>query len=258
MDLMAANQAAARIALRCLDLTSLNDGDDEVAVARLCERAKGAHGDVAAVCVWPRLAAFARSRLPARIAVAAVASFPAGGTDIHTALRDVRQIVDAGAQELDVVLPYRALLAGDDASATDVLRSVRAACKGHLLKVILETGELRDDAAIVHAARLALANGADFLKTSTGKTPVSATPRAFELMLQVIADDPLARDRVGVKASGGIRSVADAAPYIALCDRTFGAGGLDPARLRFGASGLLDDIEAVLGGAGIAESNDGY
>jgi deoxyribose-phosphate aldolase len=251
-------QRAARIALRCLDLTRLNDADTAADIERLCVRAQGAHGAVAAVCVWPRFAALARGLLPARIAVAAVANFPEGGNDAEATLHEVRQIVDAGAQELDVVLPYRALLAGDDASATAVLRSVRAACKGHLLKVILETGELRDDAAIVHAARLALANGADFLKTSTGKTPVSATPRAFELMLQVIADDPLARDRVGVKASGGIRSVADAAPYIALCDRAFGAGGLDPARLRFGASGLLDDIEAVLGGAGIAESNDGY
>jgi deoxyribose-phosphate aldolase len=258
MDMQAANRAAARIALRCLDLTSLNDGDDEVAVARLCERAAGAHGDVAAVCVWPRLAAFARSRLPARIAVAAVANFPAGGTDIAAALRDVRQIVDAGAQEVDVVLPWRALQAGDAVGALELLQSVRAACAGLRLKVILETGELQQQALIGRAAQLALDAGADMLKTSTGKTPHGATPAAAETLLRAIAADPAARDRAGLKVSGGIRRVADALPYLALCRRHLGEAALQPQRLRIGASSLLDDIEAVLGGSTAPAAADGY
>ncbi|HYN61160.1 MAG TPA: deoxyribose-phosphate aldolase, partial [Rubrivivax sp.] len=130
-------EAAARIALRCLDLTSLNEGDGPAEVARLCQRAQGPFGAVAAVCVWPHLAALARAQLPPPIAVAAVANFPAGGTDIDAALREVRQIVEAGAQEVDVVLPWRALLAGDAAAAQQLVHAVRAASNGLRLKVIL-------------------------------------------------------------------------------------------------------------------------
>jgi deoxyribose-phosphate aldolase len=258
MSLPSELQQAARVALRCLDLTSLNDGDDEAEVARLCARAQGAHGPVAAVCVWPRLAAFARARLPPSIAVAAVANFPAGGTDVDAALREVGQIVDAGAQELDVVLPWRALLAGDDARATELLCAARHASHGLRLKVILETGELRSAAMILRAARLALHSGADFLKTSTGKTPVGATPQALRLMLQAIGDDARSAGRVGVKASGGIRRVADALPYIALCTQALGVQALQPQRFRIGASSLLDDIEALLGGTPGASAPAAY
>lgn len=241
-------ESAARVALRCLDLTSLNDGDDEAAVARLCARAQGRFGDVAAVCVWPRFAAFARQQLPASIRVAAVANFPAGGTDIDAALRDVRQIVDAGAQEVDVVLPWRALRDGDVAAADALLRAVREASAGLRLKVILETGELQDAALIHRAAKLALDTGADLLKTSTGKTAHGASLPAAEVMLRVIAEHPEARDRAGLKVSGGIRRVADVQPYIALCRQHLGEAALQPQRFRIGASSLLDDIEAVLGG----------
>jgi deoxyribose-phosphate aldolase len=258
MDTKTSNEAAARIALRCLDLTSLNDGDDEAAVARLCERAQGAHGDVAAVCVWPRLAAFARNRLPSQIAVAAVANFPAGGTDIEAALRDVRQIAAAGAQEVDVVLPWRALRDGDAASADALLRAVREASIGLRLKVILETGELQDPALISRASMLALDAGADMLKTSTGKTPKGATPAAAELMLRAIAAHPAARSHAGLKVSGGIRRVADALPYIALCRQHLGEAALQPQRFRIGASSLLDDIEAVLGGTAAPAAQGSY
>lgn len=251
-------ESAARIALRCLDLTSLNDGDGEAEVARLCRRAQSPFGAVAAVCVWPHLAAFARSQLPPHIAVAAVANFPAGGTDIDAALRDVQQIVAAGAQEVDVVLPWRALLSGDAAVAEKLLRAVRQACQGQRLKVILETGELREDKSILLAARLALACGADVLKTSTGKTAVGATLQAAQWLLQAIDDDPQARQRVGLKVSGGIRRVADALPYIQAVDTVLGAEALQPARFRIGASSLLDDIEACLGGTPSTQAESNY
>ncbi|MDH5538442.1 MAG: deoxyribose-phosphate aldolase [Rhizobacter sp.] len=244
--------ATARTALACLDLTSLNDADTEADVARLCQRAQGPHGPVAAVCVWPRLAGFARRELPAQIAVAAVANFPDGSADIERALRDTAQIVDSGAQEVDLVLPYARLMAGDERSVTALLSAVRKACPGLALKVILETGVLADAALIARASVLALAHGADFLKTSTGKTPVSATTDAARVMLGAIAADARAATRVGFKASGGIRSVADAAVYIALCGELLGPQAVSPQRLRIGASSLLDDIEAVLGRPGAA------
>jgi deoxyribose-phosphate aldolase len=243
----AAAAPVARLALACLDLTSLNDADTDADVERLCERAQTAFGLVAAVCVWPRFAGLARRRLPASIRVAAVANFPDGGTDIERARRDVAEIVAAGAQEVDVVMPYCALLAGNEAACVDLLAAVRRASEGLVLKVILETGVLHDAASIRAAADLALDAGADFLKTSTGKTAVSATPQAAQTMLDAIVADPRARDVVGFKAAGGIRSVADAARYVALVRSAFGT--VTPQRFRIGASGLIGELLAVLGGA---------
>jgi deoxyribose-phosphate aldolase len=240
-------QATARTALACLDLTSLNDGQDvaggQADIERLCARAQGRFGNTAAVCVWPRLAGLARSLLPPSIRVAAVANFPAGGSDVERALRDTGEIVTAGAQEVDIVLPWR-----DLAAAPALLAAVRRACEGLTLKVILETGELKDETLIGRACRIALDAGADFLKTSTGKHPVSATPAAARLLLAAIAGDPQARGRVGFKPAGGIRTVADAATYIQLTADMLGPQAVSPARFRIGASGLLDAIEAVLGG----------
>ena len=143
--------AGARIALTCLDLTSLNDLDTEADIAKLCQRAQSPLGHVAAVCVWPRLAAFARSQLPAHIAVAAVANFPHGNADVNAAVRDTQQIVQTGAHEVDVVLPYKTLIAGDDMAVSNLLNAVRQACPGLVLKVILETGELKTPLLIQRA-----------------------------------------------------------------------------------------------------------
>jgi deoxyribose-phosphate aldolase len=251
-------QAAARTALRCLDLTSLNDADTGADIERLCARAQTPWGTVAAVCVWPRFVALARARLPVGVRVAAVANFPAGGTDVDATLREVQAIVAAGAQEVDVVLPWRALQAGDEAGARTLLVAARSACARQVLKVILETGELADAAPIARASHLAIAAGADFLKTSTGKVPVGATLPAAEAMLQAIASHAGARERVGLKLSGGLRNVADLPPYLALVERTLGAAALQPGRLRIGASGLLDDIAAVLGGGAAPAALSGY
>lgn len=248
--------AGARIALACLDLTSLNDDDSEASVAALCTRAAGAFGPVAAVCVWPRFAALARRLAPAAVRVAAVANFPAGTTDLERTTGDVASIVDAGAQEVDVVLPWRALLAGDEVVCAAVVRAARRACRGLTLKVILESGELHDDARIAAASQIALAEGADFLKTSTGKTPRGATPQAAAVMLRAIAGSS-GQGNVGLKVSGGIRRVADAAPYIDAVAAALGRAALAPARFRIGASSLLADIEAVLAGAAPPRGGDG-
>jgi deoxyribose-phosphate aldolase len=240
-------QSAARLALACLDLTSLNDGDTETDVIKLCARAHGPHGTTAAVCVWPRFAALARREAPAGIAVAAVANFPDCSADIARAVRDTREIVDAGAQEVDVVLPFARLMQGDERAVTELLAAVRKACDGLALKVILETGMLASDALIARAAQLSLDAGADFLKTSSGKTPVSATREAATVILNAIATNPR-HAHVGFKASGGIRTVADATVYFDLVEQILGAPALSPQRFRLGASSLLNDIEAVLGG----------
>ena len=238
----------AHLALACLDLTSLGDNDTEADIAQLCQRAQSRFGPVAAVCVWPHLARLARARLPDHIAVAAVANFPHGRADVAAAVQDTLQIVQAGAQEIDLVLPYTALRAGDEAAVVRLLSAVRQACPGLLLKVILETGALQTPQLIERACQLSLQAGADFLKTSTGKTAVSATPEAAVLMLTAIAAHPVARDRVGFKASGGIKTVQDATVYASLVRQHLGDRALDQRRFRIGASSLLADIESVLAG----------
>lgn len=245
-------QDQARTALACLDLTSLNEGDSEASTAQLCAKAQTAYGPVAAVCVWPRFVAQARAALPRGVRVAAVANFPEGGLDLQPALRDVETIAQAGGDEIDVVLPWKALMAGQVQEVAEFLAEVRHASRPLTLKVIIESGELKDEALIRRATQLALNAGADFVKTSTGKTPVSATPAAAKAMLAEIKAAGLSS--AGFKASGGIRSVAQAADYLQLAREA----GLEPKRVRFGASGLLDDILNVLGGGASQAKGSGY
>lgn len=238
--------AVARRAIPLLDLTDLTEDATAPATDALCARARHPAGPVAAICVWPRhvaRAARALSGTPVRIAT--VANFPAGGEDVEAAVAAARASVADGAHEVDVVLPYRALARGDEAAARGLLDAVRAATQGRLLKVILETGELAEPDLVRGASRLALAAGADFLKTSTGKTGVSATLEAATIMLETIRDAGPGRV-VGLKPSGGIRTVADAAGYLALADRVMGPGWVSPKTFRIGASGLLDALDAAL------------
>lgn len=248
---------SARIALACLDLTSLNDNDDKAAIDTLCAKAVGPHGAVAAVCVWPHFVAQAREQLPPAVKVAAVANFPDGSTNTERAVNEAKQILDAGGDEVDLVLPYRALIDGDHRTAAALVDAVRRATLGRTLKLIIESGELKDETLVRQASELGIAAGVDFLKTSTGKSPVSATIEAARTMLAAIAASKRA-GAVGFKASGGIRRVDEAAAYIAAARDALGADAAVPARLRFGASGLLNDIEAVLSGGSAAAAQSSY
>jgi deoxyribose-phosphate aldolase len=244
----------ARLALSCLDLTSLNDADDHRSTLALLERTNGLVArwglHPAAVCVWPRHVAVARAGLPRTVAVAAVANFPDGALDVERALNDTRCIVDAGGDEIDLVLPWRALCNGDEAGAASLVAAVRSACPRQRLKLIVESGALPDDVTLRRACRVGLDAGVDFLKTSTGRAAVGATPASASVMLDVIASHPRG-SLVGFKAAGGIRTVPEAAVYIDLVQARWGEAALTPRRLRFGASGLLDDIERVLAGVDV-------
>ncbi|MGA0877568.1 MAG: deoxyribose-phosphate aldolase [Ilumatobacteraceae bacterium] len=237
--------AVARRVLSLLDLTNLQDDCTADDVVELCRRARGPFGRTAAVCVWPRFVATARQALQGSgVLVATVVNFPHGGTDVEAVLAETTRSLDDGADEIDCVLPYRAFRSGDIDAARRLLTAVHAQVSGRAhLKVILETGELADDRLVIEAARLAIDCGADFIKTSTGKTSVSATPAAARSILEVIAS----ADRpVGFKPSGGIRTLADAANYLDLADEIVGPTWATPSTFRFGASGLLDAVESVL------------
>lgn len=235
--------AVARRALPLLDLTDLGDSCTETKIDILCRDARS--GGVAAICVWPRfIAQGARALKGTGIRVATVINFPAGGEDCARATDDTAEALRDGADEIDLVLPYRAFLRGEVAVARDMVEAVRDVCRAATLKVILETGEIGDPAKIRAASRLALEAGADFLKTSTGKSPVSATPEAAEAMLTEIR----ASGRpAGLKVSGGLRSVADAAAYLALADGMMGAAWVSPKTFRLGASSLFGALMQARG-----------
>lgn len=246
-DAAPTDAAIAARALACLDLTDLGESATEADADALCDRALTRHGATAAVCLWPRFVACARSRLgsgPVRIAT--VVNFPVGGERIAPVVEETQAALAAGADEIDVVLPYRAFAEGRADVAARLIDAVRAASTGHTLKVILETGMLREPQVIRRAADLAIAEGADFVKTSTGKVEVNATPEAARVLLESIA----ASGRpVGIKPSGGIRTLADARLYLDLADRVMGPGWARPSTFRIGASGVLAALLAALDGA---------
>lgn len=235
----------ARRALRLLDLTDLSESCSDQALDALCGKAITAHGPVAAVCVWPQFVSRARVALqdsPVRIAT--VANFPGGGEDVERVIDAVNGALGDGADEIDLVLPYRAFMRGEPAVARDMIAAVRDVVDGERrLKVILETGVLAEGAAIEAASRLAIEAGADFLKTSTGKTPVSATPEAAEIMILAIANSGRP---VGFKASGGVRTLAEADRYLVIADRLMGPDWAAPATFRIGASGLFEALVAAI------------
>jgi deoxyribose-phosphate aldolase len=250
-----ARSALARRLLPLLDLTLLDEEARPPRIASLCARAQGSHGHVAAVCVYPEHVESARARLPMEIGVATVVNFPDAGEDPDRVAREIRRARAVGADEIDAVLPWRALAAGRDAPVLAVLRAAREAADSAILKIILETGALADAQLIARAAELALNAGADFLKTSTGKHGTGATPEAARILLAAIESQT---GMAGLKASGGIRSLEQAQVYLELAERSFGVLQTGPRRLRFGASGLLDEIEQVLGGAAEFATEAGY
>jgi deoxyribose-phosphate aldolase len=179
-----------------------------------------------------------------QIPVATVTNFPRGDADAESAARETAAAVALGADEIDVVFPWRALLAGDAVAGRELVAQSRAASAGKKLKVIIESGALCDPALIRLASQIAIDGGADFIKTSTGKVTVNATLDAAEIMLQTIRDSGKA---VGFKAAGGVRSASEAAAYLALAERIMGPDWAQPATFRFGASSLLDNLLVALG-----------
>jgi deoxyribose-phosphate aldolase len=242
---------ALDLAVRVIDLTTLEGADTPGKVRAVCAKARrpdpsdAAVPSVAAVCVYPDLVAVAKRELEGSdVAVASVATaFPSGRASMDVKLADVAEAVRAGADEVDMVIDRGAFLAGHYGQVYDEICRVREACGPAHLKVILETGELATLDNVSRASWLAMLGGADFIKTSTGKiSPASTLPVAL-VMLTAVRDFADATGRpVGVKVAGGIRTAKDAIRYLVLVNETAGPGWLVPDRLRIGASSLLNDL----------------
>jgi deoxyribose-phosphate aldolase len=242
---------ALDLAIRCMDLTTLEGADTPGKVAALCAKAvRPKPGDdtippVAAVCIYPSLVPVAVAHLGGSgVRVASVATaFPSGQTFADVKVAEVREAVAAGADEVDMVIDRSAFLAGDHEKVYEEIRAVREACGAAHLKVILETGELGSYDSVRRASILAMAAGADFVKTSTGKIQPPATLPVSLVMMEAIRDFDRETGRpVGFKPAGGIRTAKQAIAYLVALWETLGQDWMTPDRFRLGASGLLNDV----------------
>jgi deoxyribose-phosphate aldolase len=242
---------ALDLAIRMIDLTTLEGRDTPGKIRALC--AKAVHpqpGDpsipsVAAVCLYPTLIPEAKDALRGTsVKVASVATaFPSGQTFRDVKVAEVKAAVAAGADEIDMVIDRGAFLSGDYATVFDEVVEIKDACGDAHLKVILETGELGTFDQVRRASILAMAAGADFIKTSTGKIQPAATLPVTLVMLEAIRDFEKATGRaVGMKPAGGIRTAKEAVQYLVVLYETLGPRWMTPDRFRFGASTLLNDV----------------
>jgi deoxyribose-phosphate aldolase len=244
-------RAGLELAVRCIDLTTLEGADTPGKVRALCARALRPDPDdpglapVAAVCVYGSLVGVARDALdgtPVRVASVAGA-FPSGQSPLQERLDEIRAAVADGADEIDIVLNRGALLSGRLGVVHDEVAASKEACGDAHLKTILETGELGSYEMVRLASMVAMAAGSDVIKTSTGKLPSAATPAVALCMAEAIREFADATGHeVGLKLAGGIRTSKQALGYLALVAETLGAEWLSPERFRLGASSLLNDI----------------
>jgi deoxyribose-phosphate aldolase len=242
---------ALDLAIRTIDLTTLEGSDTPGKVAALCSKAvrpdpvDPSIPSVAAVCVYPNLVPVAIERLRGSgVKVASVATaFPSGQAPLDVKLAEVRDVVEMGADEVDMVIDRGAFLSGRYAKVYDEIVRVKEASGDAHLKVILETGELGTYDNVRRASLLAMAAGADFIKTSTGKLPSAATLPVALVMLEAIRDVYEETGRmVGMKPAGGIRHAKQAVQHLVLVHETLGLDWLTPDLYRLGASSLLNDV----------------
>jgi deoxyribose-phosphate aldolase len=242
---------ALDLAIRTMDLTTLEGADTPGKVTSLATKAirpdpsDATIPSVAALCIYPNLVPTAVERLRgSSVRVASVATaFPSGQAPLDIKVAEARGVVEAGAEEVDMVIDRGSFLAGRYAKVYDEVVRVKEACADAHLKVILETGELGTYDNVRRAALLAIAAGADFVKTSTGKISPAATLPVTLVLLEAVRDvyDETGR-RVGVKAAGGIRVSKQAVQYLVLVHETLGPDWLTPELFRLGASSLLNDV----------------
>ena len=242
---------ALHLALSMIDLTTLEGKDSPGKVKQLCYKASHLHDsfpglpNVAAICVYPTMVAIAKKALAGTgIKVASVATaFPSGMADMHAKLDEVKSVIDAGADEVDMVISRGKFLRGDYQYVSDEIAQVKDACGETHLKVILETGELVTLDNVRLASDIAMESGADFIKTSTGKISPAATPPVVLTMLEAIRDfQTKTGKKIGMKPAGGISQAKQAIQYLVMIKETLGHDWLSPDLFRFGASSLANDL----------------
>ena len=246
--------------LNLIDLTSLNTTDNKIQIIHFAGKVNSFSGrysnipNVAAICVYPNFVSVVKEKLSAKnIKIAAVAGgFPSSQTFRSIKVAESKMAIEAGADEIDIVIPVGAFLGNDFAMVADEIREIKAAIGDRQLKVIIESGLLGDYEMIFKASMIAMDAGADFIKTSTGKTPVSATPEAAFVMCRAISDFYAETGiKVGFKAAGGIAEPADAVHYYKIVSLCLGEEWLNNSLFRIGASKLANNILSEISGCRI-------
>lgn len=233
------NIELAKLLINTLDLTTLNDTDTNETVTNLCQKAITKYGNTASVCIYPQFIPHAKTILPQNFKIATVVNFPQGLANNTLLEKEILTAINFGADELDVVFPYHTFLEGDIDFCKEYLSIAREECGNKTLKIIIESGELKSTLAIKQATQLCIDANADFIKTSTGKTTVSATPEATNAILETIAQNG---KNIGFKASGGIKTFYEAKAYLNLAQSIMGKDWVNQSHFRIGASSLLNDL----------------
>jgi deoxyribose-phosphate aldolase len=242
--------AGLKLAISMMDLTTLEGKDSAGKVRQMSHKARFPSTDptvpsCAAVCVYPKLVPVAKKALEgSTVKVASVSTaFPSGLSPLVVKLADVRQAVELGADEIDMVIDRGAMLSGQYNAVFDEIAATKEACGEAHLKVILETGELGSYDVVRKASQIAMLAGGDFIKTSTGKIVPAATLPVTLVMLEAIRDYYYATGkRIGMKPAGGIRTSKQALHYLVMVKETLGDAWLNNEMFRFGASTLLNDV----------------
>ena len=243
--------------LNMIDLTSLNTTDNRSQIIHFTGKVNSFSGhysnipNVAAICVFPNFISVVKEKLSARnVKIVAVAgAFPTSQTFRSVKILECKMAIEAGADEIDIVIPVGAFLGNDFAMVADEIREIKEAIGGKPLKVIVESGLLGDYEHIFKASMIAMDAGADFIKTSTGKTTISATPEAAFVMCRAISDFYSETGiRVGFKAAGGIVTPADAIIYYRIVAHCLGKEWINNTLFRIGASRLANNILSEISG----------
>ncbi len=241
LEIFFSNSQWRSFVLSLIDYTSLNESDSVESIQFFCQTALDLPEPVAALCIYPQFVKQVKMALRGSgIKVATVANFPAGNQDVSHVTASIRGSIDAGADEIDVVFPYQMYMQSNHDTPFELIEQCVDAChNGIQLKVILETGVLQDPALIQKISQRLIFSGVNFLKTSTGKTKIGATIDAVSTLLTTIQTT---KSDVGIKISGGVRSVEQAANYIALAQKTMGFSWVSAQHFRLGASHLVAAI----------------
>lgn len=243
--------------LNLVDLTSLNTTDNKSNIIHLTGRINSFQSrftnipNVAAICVYPNFVSVVKEKLTAKnVKIASVAgAFPTSQTFRSIKLSECKMAIDAGADEIDIVIPVGAFLGNDYEMVADEIREVKEAVGDRILKVIVESGLLLDSELIFKASMIVMDAGADFIKTSTGKTNISATPETAFVMCRAVADFYSETGiKVGFKAAGGISSHEDALMYHQIVNHCLGTDWLNNKLFRIGASRLANNILSEIAG----------
>ncbi len=239
------NVSAAKALIKCLDLTSLGENDTQDTIEKLCQRAVTPYGKTATVCIYPKFIPVAQRCLTGSgVKIATVVNFPSGDASIEDTAKEIDYALHSGADEIDAVFPYKKFMQKDYAYCSKYLTMFAQKChKKAITKIILETGELKTTSLIISATKFCLDHKIHFIKTSTGKSKVSATPEAANAILETIFSNA---KNAGFKASGGIKTTQDAKQYLQLAVSTLGYKWVSPRNFRIGASSLLDDLIATI------------